>query len=85
MDRTKQDVANRKTKFERIFLSANVFKLSLSRSERNRIKLDLAKTKFEREKGGNSRPGCSSSLGHKKSTLVERQAPEAMATAVTAT
>ncbi|GKU93067.1 hypothetical protein SLEP1_g6700 [Rubroshorea leprosula] len=31
------------------------------------------------------RPGCSSSLGHKKSTLVERQAPEAMATAVIAT
>lgn len=30
-------------------------------------------------------PGCSSSLGHRKSTLVERQAPEAMATAVTAT
>ncbi|GKV02784.1 hypothetical protein SLEP1_g15174 [Rubroshorea leprosula] len=31
------------------------------------------------------RPGCSSRLGHKKSTLVERQALEAMATAVIAT
>ncbi|GKV47026.1 hypothetical protein SLEP1_g53969 [Rubroshorea leprosula] len=31
------------------------------------------------------RPSCSSSLGHKKSTLVERQAPKAMATVVTAT
>ncbi|GKV05563.1 hypothetical protein SLEP1_g17560 [Rubroshorea leprosula] len=31
------------------------------------------------------RLGCSSSLGHNKSTLVERQAPEAMATAVTTT
>lgn len=38
----------------------------------------------ERTESRNS-PGCSSTLGHKKSTLVERQAPDAIATAVTAT
>lgn len=52
--------------------------------------ISLTKKKTKKKIGSvqtgiRSSPGCSSTLGHKKSTLVERHAPEAIATAVTAT